>query len=88
MIDLIAVTLAALLTSVVLTAVGIAVVAHRELMVTRRLLAETQVRLDRLTRQHDSLQALYAQRTRELLARNFTIIESNVEWRREGKRRQ
>ena len=85
MIDLIAVTLAAILTSVVLSAVGIAVVAHRELMEARRLLAETQVRLAALTRQHDSLQALYAQRTRELLARNYEVVARNVEWRKSGK---
>ena len=34
-----------------------------------------------LARQLDSVQALYLQQTRELLAHNYTVIERNVAWK-------
>ena len=38
-----------------------------------------------LRRQHASLQALYAERTRQLLAQNYGIIQANVAWKRTDK---
>ena len=37
-----------------------------------------------LRRQHAALEELYCERTRQLLARSYEIIECNVVWKRNG----
>ncbi len=40
---------------------------------------------DTLRERNAHLQALHAERTRQLLAKNYTVIDRNIQWRRTGK---
>lgn len=46
---------------------------------------ERQATIDRMKRQHETLQGLHAQRTRQLLALSSPLVLRNVEWRRSTK---
>lgn len=51
---------------------------------TATLAAATE-EINTLRERNAHLQALHAERVRQLLAKNYTVIDRNIQWRRTGK---